>query len=203
PSSYHIYLWTIGANLTPLQTAARFKRNETLQVMRRFASPEQRLLLACHQGQADEARAIARAHPGIVERLRPADRRALTDEAWRANAPAVELMLELGFDPAVPSESGPKGGTALHCAAWEGSVGCVAAILRYPAGRALIEARDSTYRGTPLSWCCHGSVNCGNPRADHGEVARLLLAAGARRDPGMTGCSDAVQAALAEAAPSP
>jgi ankyrin repeat protein len=200
PSSYHIYLWTIGANLTPLQTAARFKRNETLQAMQRFASPEQRLLLACHQGQADEARTIARAHPGIVERLGPVDRRALTDEAWAANAPAVELLLELGFDPAVPSESGPRGGTALHCAAWEGSVECVAAILRYPAGRSLIEARDSTYQGTPLSWCCHGSVNCGNPRADYAEVARVLLAAGARANPEMAGCSDAMQVVLDEAA---
>jgi hypothetical protein len=27
-------------------------------------------------------------------------------------------------------------------------------------GRALLEARDSTYQGTPLGWCCHGSVNC-------------------------------------------
>jgi ankyrin repeat protein len=199
PSSYHIYLWTIGANLTPLQTAARFKREETLQVMRRFASPEQRLLLACHQGQADEARAIAGADPGIVERLGPLDRRALTDEAWAVNTHAVELMLELGFDPAIPSASGPTGGTALHCAAWEGSVECVAAILRYPAGRSLIEARDSTYQGTPLSWCCHGSVNCGNPRAAHAEVARLLLEAGARADPQMAGCSDAMEAVLDEA----
>ena len=201
PSSYHVYLWTIGANLTPLQTAARFHRDATLEAMRRFASPEQRLLLACHRGQADEARSIAREHPGIVERLGPVDRRALTDEAWRANAPAVELMLELGFDPAVPSASGPTGGTALHCAAWEGSAECVAAILRYPAGQSLIETRDSTYQGTPLGWCCHGSVNCGNPRADHAKVARLLLAAGARHDPGMVGCSDAVQAVLDERTP--
>lgn len=200
PSSYHIYQWTIGPNLTPLQVAARFRQHETLEAMKKFAPPEQRLLLACNQGQKNEALAIVRAHPRIVESLGPEDRRALTDEAWTANAPAVELMLELGFDPAVPSESGPRGGTALHCAAWEGSVECVAAILRYPAGRSLIEARDSTYRGTPLSWCCHGSVNCGNPRADHAEVARLLLAAGARADPEMAGCSDAMQVVLDEAA---
>lgn len=196
PSSYHIYQWTIGPNLSPLQVAARFKQRETLEAMQEFASPEQRLLLACHQGQKDEAHAIARAHPGIIERLGPADRRALTDEAWAANAPAVELMLELGFDPAVPSISGPTSGTALHCAAWEGSVECVAAILRYPSGRALIDTRESTYQGTPLSWCCHGSRNCGNPRADHAEVARLLLAAGTRPDPHLTECSDAMQAVL-------
>ena len=196
PSSFHIYLWTIGPNLSPLQTAARFKQNETLDAMRRSASPEQRLLLACNQGQKDEAHAIVRSHPEIVERLGPADRRALTDEAWAANAPAVELMLELGFDPGVPSVSGPTGGTALHCAAWEGSVECVSAILRYPAGRALIETRESTYQSTPLSWCCHGSRNCGNPRANHAEVARLLLRAGARAGPNLTECSESMQAVL-------
>jgi ankyrin repeat protein len=202
PSSYHIYLWTIGANRSPLQTAAKFRRQETLEVMERFASPEQRLLLACHLGRKDEARAIVGAHPEIVRRLGPADRRALTDEAWAANAPAVELMLELGFDPSVPSASGPTGGTALHCAAWEGSTDCVAAILRHPAGRALIETRDSTYQGTPLGWCGHGSTNCGNPKADHAAVARMLVAAGARIDPGMAdgGGSDAFQAVIDGAA---
>jgi ankyrin repeat protein len=196
PSSYHIYQWTIGPNLTPLQVAAHFNRQETLAIMKPLASPEQQLLLACHEGRADEARAIVRAHPGIIESLGPADRRALTDQAWAANAPAVELMLELGFDPAEPSVTGPTGGNALHCAAWEGSVLCVAAILRHPAGRALLDVRETTYQGTPLSWCCHGSRNCGNPRADHAEVARLLIAAGARPGPNLTECSDAMQAVI-------
>ena len=192
PSSYHIYQWTIGSNFTPLQTAARFRQTATLDVMRRFASPAQRLLLACHEGNREEANAIVRSEPGIVARLVGDDRRALTDEAWAANAPAVELMLELGFDPGVGSASGPTGGTALHCAAWQGSVECVAAILRYPAGRSLLEKRDATYHGTPLGWCCHGSLNCGNPRADHAGVASLLLAAGALSAAAME-ASDAVQ----------
>jgi hypothetical protein len=136
-----------------------------------------------------------------VERLGPVDRRALSDEAWAANAPAVELMLELGFDPSVPSASGPAGGSALHCSAWQGSVDCVAAILRRPAGRALLEVRDPTYRGTPLSWCSHGSANCGNRQADHAAVARMLLAAGTRVDATMADWegSDAFQAFIDEA----
>jgi len=202
PSSYHIYLWTVGANMTPLHTAAKFRQQETLAVMRDLASPVQRLLLACHEGNGDEARAIVRAHPGIVEGLGAADRRALTDEAWAPNPPAVELMLELGFDPAVPSISGPTGGNALHCAAWEGSVECVSALLRYPAGRALINTKESTYGGTPLSWCSHGSRNCGNPRADHAEVIRLLLAAGARPLPNMEARED-VQAVIDDALSGP
>jgi ankyrin repeat protein len=185
PSSYHIYQWTIGPNLSPLQTAAKFQQDDTLRVMETFASPEQRLLLACHRGERGEALGIVERLPGIVAALGPADRRALTDEAWAANAPAVRLMLELGFDPSVPSDSGPTGGTALHCAAWVGSVDCVSAILQYPSGHALLEVRDRTYKGTPLGWCSHGSLNCGSALADHATVARLLIAAGAALDAGM------------------
>ncbi|HKW46644.1 MAG TPA: hypothetical protein VJN70_04335 [Gemmatimonadaceae bacterium] len=198
PSSYHIYLWTIGSNLTPLQTASKFKQRETLAFMRELASPEQRLLLACHDGDRDEAQAIVRAHPGIVQSLTGNDRRALTDEAWAANAPAVELMLELGFDPGVTSVTGPTAGTALHCAAWEGSVPCVAAILRYPAGRALIGVRDRMYGGAPLNWCCHGSAHSGNRMANHAEVARLLIEAGARIDPDEMSASEDVMKVLYE-----
>jgi ankyrin repeat protein len=196
PSSYHVYLWAIGHNMTPLETAARFKQLETLAALTRVAPVEQQLLLACHQGDRDAARAIVREHPGIVERLAGADRRALTDEAWAANARAVEVMLELGFDPNVPAVTGPTGGNALHCAAWEGSVDCVRALLAYPSGRALINSREPSYNGTPLSWCCHGSRNCGNPRADHAEVARLLVEAGARHEPRLESCSDEMQAVL-------
>jgi ankyrin repeat protein len=185
PSSYHIYQWTLGPSLTPLQVAARSGQPETLATMLSFASPVQRLLLACHEGRADDARAIVRDHPGIVERLDGADRRALTDEAWAANAPAVTIMMELGFDPAVASVTGPTAGTALHCAAWEGSVECVSAILAYSRGRALVEAHDAVYNGTPLSWCSHGSRNSGKPREQYIEVARLLVAAGAKPTPEM------------------
>jgi ankyrin repeat protein len=196
PSSYHIYLWAIGHNMTPLQTAARFKQFETLAAIARVAPPEQLLLLACHQADAGEAHAIVKEHPGIVERLTGADRRALTDEAWGANGPAVELMLELGFDPAAPAVTGPTGGNALHCAAWEGSVECVRALLRYPSGRALLNSRENVYNGTPLSWCCHGSRNCGRAEANHAEVARLLLEAGATLNPDLTSCDDEMQAVL-------
>jgi ankyrin repeat protein len=197
PSSYHVYQWTLGPNRSPLQVAARYGQVETLRVMEQFATPEERLLLACHRGDRDTALAIVRANEGIVAKLGPVDRRALTDEAWAANAPAVELMLELGFDPSQTTGSGPTGGTALHCAAWEGSVACIAALLAHPSGRALIEAKDRTYNGTPLGWTAHGSLNCGNPNADHAEVARRLIAAGAKVDPNAEWhASDAVLAVI-------
>ena len=200
PSSYHIYQWTIGPNATPLQAAVHFGQHEVVEAIRRFASPAELLLLACHEANRDEAHAIVRAHPGVVESLGEADRRALCDEAWIGNAAAVELMIELGFDPTVTSANGSRGATALHCAAWNGSARAVAAILRHPARTELIAARDASYDGTPLGWCCHGSLNSGKRRADYAEVARLLIEAGARPEPGMQG-SAAVQAVLARAAP--
>jgi hypothetical protein len=196
PSSYHIYQWTLGPNLSPMQVAARRGHESTLDVMRRYASPTELLLLACHLGQRDEALALVAKHPGLVAEMKD-QHRAVADEAWASNAAAVAVLMELGFDPSVP---GPQGANALHCASWEGSVECVMAILTYPSGRALIDVREPAYGGTPLSWCSHGSVNCGNPKADHATVARLLIAAGSQvteemRDWG----SPAFQSAIAEA----
>jgi ankyrin repeat protein len=191
PASYQIYLWSIGPNLTPLQTATKFGQRETLAFMLRFASPEQQLLVACHEADAEAARRIVVAHPGIVARLSGPDAAALGDEAWVANAPAVQLMLQLGFDPAV----GEFGQSALHRAAWAGAPDVVAAILATERGRALLETRETQFGGTPLGWCCHGSVNNRSPAANHAEVARLLIATGAFVPDDMEG-SQSVQAVL-------
>jgi ankyrin repeat protein len=191
PSSYHVYLWSIGPNLTPLQTAAKFGQRETLAFMLRFASPEQQLLVACHEADGEAARRIVAAHPGIVAALSGPDAAALGDEAWVSNERAVRLMLQLGFDPA----AGEFGQSALHRAAWAGAPDIVAMILATERGRALLEAREAQFGGTPLGWCCHGSVNNRNPAADHVEVARLLIAAGVVVPDDMEG-SEAVQVVL-------
>lgn len=193
PSSYHIYFWTLGANLSPLQVAARFEQREALEVMQSFATPRQRFVAAAAGARADEARLLLREHPGLVAELTPADHRALADAAWAPDPAAVALMVELGFDPATP---GHDGGTALHCAAWEGSAAAVEAILRDPRGRALVEARDPRYGGTPLGWCCHGARNRGTDGADHAGVARLLLEAGATLHPGWEDAPEPVREVL-------
>jgi ankyrin repeat protein len=176
PSSFHIYTWTIGANLSPIEVAAKFGQRDTMEVLRALTTPRQRFLIACKLADAEDAWAVLEEHPDIVSRLDPADHRALPDAAWAGNAEAVALMLEVGFDPFA---QGQDGGTALHCAAWEGSVACVDVILRHPVGRDLIPRKDPTHHSTPLDWCCHGSRNCGDGAADYPEVARMLMAAGA------------------------
>ncbi|HYC50974.1 MAG TPA: hypothetical protein VEB19_07700 [Gemmatimonadaceae bacterium] len=175
PASYPIIFWTIGDGMSPLDAAAQFDHPETVAAMRQFASPVQRFLWACRNGDEPEVRALMRDHAGMMQSLTPDQHRVITDAAWHADARAVALMLELGFDPRTP---GPDSGTALHCAAWEGSVETVAVLLRHPDARELVGVRDAHHGGTPLGWCCHGSLH-GNRTRDHAGVARLLLAAGA------------------------
>ena len=192
PSSYHIYMWTIGDSRSPLDVAAQFEQQETRRIMSEFASPLQRLLLACRRTDEAQVRLLLRDHPGIIESMGPDDHRAISDAAWNGDARAVALMSELGFDPRTP---GHDSGTALHCAAWEGSAETVAVLLRRSDARSLVAIRDAHYNGTPLGWCCHGS-RFGNTSHDHAGVARLLLEAGAEPGPGPVEASPSVEAVL-------
>lgn len=192
PSSYHIYFWTIGDGRSPLAVAAQFDQVETLEVLLEFASPPQQLHFACRQGDEARARALVRDHPGLVDSMVPAEHRALADAAWNGDARAVALMLDLGFDPRAP---GHDSGTALHLAAWEGSVATVTALLRHREASTLVATKDAHYSATPLGWCCHGSLH-GNRNHDHAGVARLLLEAGARRGPDTQNASTAVMEVL-------
>jgi len=192
PSSYHIYMWTIGDGRSPLDVAAQFEQQETVAAMLEFASPLQRLLLACRRADEAGARALLRENPGIIESMTSGDHRAITNAAWNGDARAVALMSNLGFDPRI---EGHDGGTALHCAAWQGSTETVAVLLRRRDARELLTIKDSHYGATPLGWCFHGS-RVGNTSHDHAGVAKLLLEAGARPGPGPVEASPSVEAVL-------
>lgn len=182
PSSFHIYTWTIGQHLSPLQVAAQFEQHETVDVLRTFASPKDRFIAACVQARVREATELLREWPRLLNDLNAEDRRVLPDAGWDGNATAVDLMLAIGFSA---DATGQDGGTVLHCAAWQGAAACIEAALRYSKVRALIEMRDPVHRSTPLGWCCHGARYCANQAGDYPEVARLLLDAGARPGPNL------------------
>jgi hypothetical protein len=101
-------------------------------------------------------------------------------------------MLELGFEPGT---RGQDTGTALHCAAWQGSSDSVTALLEHPAGRALLPIRDLRHGATPLGWCCHGS-RFGNIDRDYAGIATMLLRAGASLGPDTNDASPAVEIVL-------
>lgn len=198
PGSFHIYTWTLGQHLSPLQVAARLAQPGALEVLRGFASATQRFVAACAAGRDDEAREILGAAPGLIQELSPDERRALPDAGWAADARGVALMLSLGFDPAA---TGQDGGTVLHCAAWQGAADCVEIALRHGGVRALIERRDAVHDSTPLGWCCHGARHCGDPSADHPRVARLLMEAGAEPGPDLHDAPEEILAVIRETRP--
>jgi ankyrin repeat protein len=194
PSSYHVYFWSIGPGRSPLDVASQFEHEDTLQAMMERASPVQRLLFAARHADEAEARSLVREHPGLVEAMSPSQHRALADAAWSGDGSAVSLMLSLGFDPRIP---GHDGGSALHLAAWDGAATMVEMLLRDPRALELLTTRDAHHGGTPLGWCCHGSVHNAH-RGDHAAVARLLLDAGAKPNGEGEDAAPAVQSVLRE-----
>jgi ankyrin repeat protein len=176
PSSYHIYSWTIGDGLSPLQVAVRFGQDAAAALLSQYGTLTDRFLAACGRPDAREAERLLAASPGLVGQLSSQQMRELPDAGWAGNVDAVVLMLRLGFDPRA---RGQDGGTVIHCGAWQGAAPCVEAALRFPAVRALIEDRDPVHGSTPLGWCCHGAVHCRNPEGDYPAVAKLLIEAGA------------------------
>ena len=193
PSASHIYTWTIGHSRSPLEVAAQFEHQETLNAMLGFATPLQRLRFAYRRGDRAATQALVREYPMLMESISREEHRTITDAAWEGDEKAVTLMLELGLDPRTP---GHDSGTALHCAAWQGSAPTVRALLRHPDAASLLGIRDAHYGATPLGWCCHGSLH-GDTAHDHAAVARLLLEAGAPLGADTENASPAVEAVLA------
>jgi hypothetical protein len=193
PSSFHVYTWSIGQHLSPLQVAAQFEQHDAMHVLQAYASPKDRFIAACAQPRPEEAAALLREWPRLLDELSDEDRRVLPDAAWDGNAAAVDLMLSLGFDAAA---TGHDGGTVLHCAAWQGDAACIETALRHCGVRELLEVRDRVHGSTPLGWCCHGARYCASPRGDHAAVARLLLEAGARPGPNLDDAPEKVLAVI-------
>jgi hypothetical protein len=193
PSSFHVYTWSIGQHLSPLQVAAQFEQHDALHVLQAYASPKDRFIAACAQARTQEATELLREWPRLLADLSDEDRRVLPDAGWEGNAAAVDLMLDLGFDAAA---TGHDGGTVLHCAAWQGAAACIETALRHDRVRDLLEVHDGVHGSTPLGWCCHGARYCANPAADHPAVARLLLDAGARPGPNLDDAPEKVLAVI-------
>jgi ankyrin repeat protein len=99
------------------------------------------------------------------------DYRTLVRAAGTGNAAAVGIMLDFGFPLDI---RGDDGGTALHAAAYSGSLDTVRLLLDRGAD---IESRDTTWNSTPLGWAIVGS---GEQRVGNWiDTVRLLIDSGA------------------------
>ena len=140
--------------------------------------PIERLLEAVVLGDSAAARGLVDAEPALADRLDAADLAALVAAAEHGNIPAVELALEVGFPIGA---RGDDGATALHAAAYAGSVETVDLLL---ARGADLRARDTRWQSQPLEWALVGSGEAPDsaPAPDWVATVTLLLDAGASLD---------------------
>jgi ankyrin repeat protein len=100
--------------------------------------------------------ALLASDPGLLDRIRAARPALVTWAAACGVIPAVELLVELGFDVnalgRTDAPSDQPWQTALHKAAEDGNVDLARALLRLGADTSI---RDARFDGTPLSWAHH------------------------------------------------
>ena len=167
---------------TPYQQAVRTGQHQVAELLARHGastalSAADEFLAACRRGDRAAATAALAATPDLAARLTAEDHRTLADAASHGHTEAVRLMLDLGFPPGTRSEQ-DDGATALHLAAAAGSAATVQLLLERGAD---IEARDTTFDGTPLEWAIVGSgLRLGHdPHPDWPATVAVLLDAGA------------------------
>jgi len=100
--------------------------------------------------------------------------RFLADFAENHCVAGMRVLLASGVPVDARSE---HGGTALHWACWKGYADEVKVLLEHGAS---LTIEDDSFHAPPPGWFSHGVQNCGERAGDYPEVARLLIAAGAR-----------------------
>ncbi|MDE3075709.1 MAG: ankyrin repeat domain-containing protein, partial [Chloroflexota bacterium] len=165
----------------PYRLATSQGRGDAAQLLRRYGADERltetdRFLSACLRNDRSEAENVMKDHPDVIARLSQGDKAILAQATETGNTAAVGLLLDLGFP--IDSAAGDDGRTLLHAAAYSGSAGTVRLLLERGAD---IEARDTTWDGTPLQWAMVGSGESPrrNPTPDWVATVRTLIDAGA------------------------
>ena len=193
----HIYNWTLGHDLTPLDVAHDKGHERVFDFLRRHSSDDSLLYYFIWNGDVDASRELAATRPQAVARLRESDPGMVARAAWWYRPVTVELLLEFGFDR---HAVGVHNSTPLDRAAFHGYADIVAKLLDGDP-KPPLEFRNE-FGGTPLDACLYGAFHgwkTGHPQ-NHERVVRALVAAGSVIDPSWvpTGRAD-LDAALREA----
>jgi ankyrin repeat protein len=173
-----IYRWVFGHNVTVVEAAISLGFDEIVNLLLRHASPAQRLLAACANGDRAAADTIVASHPDVVASLTRDQMRLIADRTHANDTAAVALMLDLGFDALA---TGVDGWESIRWAAFHGNADLVRRLVSHnpPIG-----VPDPTYGGTPLDQCLYGSLHGWERNTgDFPASVRLLLDAGEQIDP--------------------
>ncbi len=122
----HIYNWTLGHDLTPLDVARQRGHDEVLAYLLEQSPPRRRLTDAIWQADEPRVDGLLAANPDLLGQLDDDDRQLLARAAWWYRPAAVRLMLQLGFDPQV---AGVHDSTPLDRAAFHGYADIVKLLL--------------------------------------------------------------------------
>jgi Ankyrin repeats (many copies) len=113
--------------------------------------PVLEFLGACMAGEAPLARAMRAADPGICAEALAREPDLLTDAAEQDRPDAVRLLAEAGYDVNGLRRAGARN-SALHEAAWNGSMSMIRLLLELGADPTL---EDPAYHSTPAGWAEH------------------------------------------------
>jgi ankyrin repeat protein len=170
-----IYIWTLGANQTPLMVAREFGHTEIFDLLMQRSPASLQLAVACEIGDEALVGEVLAAHPDAAREVSDLDRRKLVDAAQNNNTAAVRLMLEAGWPP---DARGQHRGTALHWACYHGNLAMVRELVRHGAP---LDAKGDDFDGTPMDWAVHGSEHGWYSKTgDYAGTIQALKAAGAK-----------------------
>jgi ankyrin repeat protein len=176
----HIYGWTLGFDLTPIDVARKFGHAEVVDLLLASSTRKARTLDALWQADHERLNRELADYPSFIHELSAHERSLLAAAAWWYRPKTVRLMLELGFDPHVP---GAHRSTPLDRASFHGYADIVATLLELDPKPPLTQRNE--FGGMPLGACIYGSMHgwkTGHPQ-DHALTLTLLLEAGSPLDP--------------------
>jgi ankyrin repeat protein len=182
-----IYRWVFGHNVSALDVARMLGFDDMYDLLLQHASPAQQLLAACASADRAAAEAIVASHPHVVASLTREEKQLIGDRAHANDTAAVQLMLEVGFDPLVP---GPDDFEPIRWAVFHGNAAMTRALLRHTPP---LNTPDRSYGGTLLGNCLYGALHGWNSATgDFPATVRLLLDAGEQVKPAFlpTGLDD-------------
>lgn len=183
----HIYFYAIGP-VQPHQVATKQNNESAYRILWERSSPALRLAMAGWRSDAEAAKRCVEENSGLVAGLKPADMLLLNTAAWERNLKAVQIFLELGWDPDVLNDENM---TPTACAGFHGFDDVIAAILPYKPDLTI----RNVYGGTPLGATMHGSLHGWRRDGNHPRCVELLIEAGSPLPDAARG-SEAVKAVL-------